>query len=885
MKTLRRLSIAALFAFGLSNAVAQAPPVVPALPDTPRLTSYMIAGTTCACAVNFALYGNANLADYQDWVEVFLNGVQVAYNDPTYGWTITSPTGALASIARPITDAVLTFTNVQTGTVEIVGAARPARLSQWSENQGVSARNLNVAFTGIVAQLREVWDKINDVSGRDLKSQPGNTVGLLPPPAACSNAFLGFDSTGLNPLCRVGAGTGNVVGPATSTVNHLAAFGNVNGSALLDIALGTHLSISSSTLSTDATGTGVLATKGDIGVALPSLTTSQLYGGTGGAGVAQHFPAGTGVETALQQNTGFAGAPVLFNGAGGKPSSIDLSNGTGTPGSVTPLTSVTATFFARTATAPCDLISGGCASAWSVTRLMRAAYAGYLFQVQRLSDNTTQNIGLNSAGAVDTTTLSNFCFATTCVVKTLYDQVGSNNLAQATLAKMPSLIIGDGQALPYVYTTNTGNYPNNTYLEQTTTSGLPTGAASKTINMVGKIQYSNCCGGFGMTENPAATDYGVSEAGQMFSLVWLNAAANGYWYNGYAGTWAFGVDVEQGYNWGAISPSDGNTYGEIKYNSVGNTITAILNGATVFSGQSPLYTINTGSRLTLGSAGDNTPVQNVFYEGFIASAFTSTANDEAVYQNQLAFYNGGVKSPPSQLVANCGVSACAVLNAYAIGGQPDIAYVLNQALSGGHQWAMEASATGTGSIGGAGGLTFRDVTAAGDRLGIDANGQVIIPNGLRISNIPGPTNTASLTAKNCGTLVEPVGSTAFTLTLPAATAVAGCEYSIWNNDSSAVTLNGGGNNFNGPYGNSGATEILSPLAFVIVQSDGYNWIVLLATNMGFTISNLPSCGGSTKGARLYVTNAQTTPTFLGAAAAIGAVVAPVFCNGSSWVYG
>ena len=100
MKTLRRLLIAALLALGLSPAFAQAPPVVPALPDTPRLTSYTIAGTSCACAVNFALYGNANLADYQDWVEVFLNGVQVAYNDPTYGWTITSPTGALASIAQ-----------------------------------------------------------------------------------------------------------------------------------------------------------------------------------------------------------------------------------------------------------------------------------------------------------------------------------------------------------------------------------------------------------------------------------------------------------------------------------------------------------------------------------------------------------------------------------------------------------------------------------------------------------------------------------------------------------------------------------------------------------------------------------------------------------------
>jgi len=239
MKTLRRLSIAALFALGLSNAVAQAPPAVPALPDSPRLTTYSISASTCGCAVNFTLYGNANLADYQDWLEVYLNGVQVAYNDPTYGWTITSPTGALASIARPITDAVLTFTGVQTGTVEIVGASRPARLSQWSEGQGVSARNLNVAFTGIVAQLREVWDKINDVSGRDLKSQPGNTVGPLPLPAACVGAILGFDSTGLKPLCYSPLiGLGTVIGPATTTIGDLATWSSTNGGHVQDSPAG-----------------------------------------------------------------------------------------------------------------------------------------------------------------------------------------------------------------------------------------------------------------------------------------------------------------------------------------------------------------------------------------------------------------------------------------------------------------------------------------------------------------------------------------------------------------------------------------------------------------------------------------------------------------------
>ena len=40
---------------------------------------------------------------------------------------------------------------------------------------------------------------------------------------------------------------------------------------------------------------------------------------------------GTGIATALAVNTGSAGAPVLFNGAGGTPSSLTLTNATGLP--------------------------------------------------------------------------------------------------------------------------------------------------------------------------------------------------------------------------------------------------------------------------------------------------------------------------------------------------------------------------------------------------------------------------------------------------------------------------------------------------------------------------------------------------------------------------
>lgn len=52
---------------------------------------------------------------------------------------------------------------------------------------------------------------------------------------------------------------------------------------------------------------------------------AQSRGGTGFAAF------GTGVATALQVNIGSAGAPVLFNGAGGTPSSINLTNATALP--------------------------------------------------------------------------------------------------------------------------------------------------------------------------------------------------------------------------------------------------------------------------------------------------------------------------------------------------------------------------------------------------------------------------------------------------------------------------------------------------------------------------------------------------------------------------
>lgn len=236
MTYLRRLILAAVLMAGLIPAFAQVPSPVPALPDSERRTTYTIAGTTCSCAVGFALYGTGT--DYQNWVEVWLNGTRVAYNDATYGWTLTSPSGSLSTLARPITNAIITFNSAQTGTVQIVGANRPRRTAQFSESRGVTARDMNQALTDLVAQNRETWDRTNDVTGRAVLGLPGETVGPLPAQASRASKFFTFDSSGNPSVTSPTPGLGNVIGPATSTIGHFATWANTTGTTLADSGIG-----------------------------------------------------------------------------------------------------------------------------------------------------------------------------------------------------------------------------------------------------------------------------------------------------------------------------------------------------------------------------------------------------------------------------------------------------------------------------------------------------------------------------------------------------------------------------------------------------------------------------------------------------------------------
>jgi hypothetical protein len=281
---------------------------VPALPDNERRTSYVLSGTTGPLSVGFAIYGDST--DYGDWIQVWLNGV---LQDPST-YTLTSPTGPLATLPRPITNAQITFNAATTGTVQIVGARRPRRLSQFTEGRGVAARDLNQTITDLVAQNRERWDQL----GRTVQAPPGETLSPLAPAATRAAKLLGFNGLGDVALYDLSSGGGGGGGGVilncgvgvTCTPNPITGTGSLALSTS-GVSAGTYGSATvAPVLTVNAQGQVTAATTATMAPAFASITGKPTT--LTGYGIASPLPVtqgGTG-GTVFTLN-----APVLGNGS------------------------------------------------------------------------------------------------------------------------------------------------------------------------------------------------------------------------------------------------------------------------------------------------------------------------------------------------------------------------------------------------------------------------------------------------------------------------------------------------------------------------------------------------------------------------------------------
>jgi len=83
----------------------------------------------------------------------------------------------------------------------------------------------------------------------------------------------------------------------------------------------------------------------------------------------------------------------------------------------------------------------GAAAAYSLRKL-DGAYTGSAIRVSRSSDNTESDIGFNTDGSLNTTTLSSFVGSSNGRIATWYDQSGNaRNATQATAGNQPLIVL------------------------------------------------------------------------------------------------------------------------------------------------------------------------------------------------------------------------------------------------------------------------------------------------------------------------------------------------------------------------------------------------------------------------------------------------------------
>jgi non-reducing end alpha-L-arabinofuranosidase len=187
-------------------------------------------------------------------------------------------------------------------------------------------------------------------------------------------------------------------------------------------------------------------------------------------------------------------------------------------------TTVAAALVGITTATTCDIYDAAntpCVAAHSLVRALFSKYSGPLYQVHRLSDNTTRDIGTMAMGGfADSAAQDAFCGSAQCSVLKIYDQSSKGNHIgtappggagrhpdQGVNAAREKLSVG-GHPVYAAYFEGGMGYRNDT------TTGIATGDEPESMYMVtnGKHYNQGCC-----------FDYGNAEVRDKFSLLHLAA--------------------------------------------------------------------------------------------------------------------------------------------------------------------------------------------------------------------------------------------------------------------------------------------------------------------------------------------------------------------------
>lgn len=297
----------------------------------------------------------------------------------------------------------------------------------------------------------------------------------------------------------------------------------------------------------------------DAAVAAVSFPVTSVFGRSGAVvavandySIGQIGGLGTGIATALGINTGSAGAPVLFNGAGGTPSSLTLTNATGLPNAsviglgtaalkavsnaakttVASVNTASTGFFARFADnngtvensgySNADFDAAGAAAAVLATSLQKASNLSDVANAATARSNLGLVIGTN-VQAYDAT-LASIAALGTAANKFAYT-TGVDTWAEADLTAAGRAILDDADAtaqrvtLGLVIGTNVQAYD----------ADLTTWAAITPGTNVGTILAQTAVG-TGVLPSETSGSGSISHAHlNGFTEVGGNATANYYW--------------------------------------------------------------------------------------------------------------------------------------------------------------------------------------------------------------------------------------------------------------------------------------------------------------------------------------------------------------------
>jgi len=366
-------------------------------------------------------------------------------------------------------------------------------------------------------------------------------------------------------------------------------------------------------------------------------------------------------------------------GAGGAGGTTDVGGTTSAGGATT--TAQTAVL------APCDIYAAGntpCVAAHSMVRALYGAYDGNLYQVRRISDQTTKDIGvLAPGGYANSAAQDSFCAGTVCSVSIIYDQSPQGNHLTVAPAggwvKTPDrevtadrykLTVG-GHTVYGAYFDAGMGYRNNS------AKGTATGDQSQSMYMVASgVHYNDqCCFDYGNAETTSNDDgNGTMEAIYFGSCsIWSKGGGSGPWVM---------ADLENGMYAGGGGSANANPSDlSIKYDYVTGMVKGRAGGFVIKAGNAQdgvLQTMYDGARppgydpmkkegaILLGIGGDNSNgAVGIFFEGCMTSGYSTDATDDAIQANIVAAgygpgaANGNGCGPKCTKATTCAVSVVA----------------------------------------------------------------------------------------------------------------------------------------------------------------------------------------------------------------------------------